>query len=154
LGSSQDSLQASLRSDWRKACATSAATAGGAPGTAASGTAKEVSGQAILKFDLRMSLAKASGNHKGHKDFHLHVVLSFVFFVNFVVKHYPQVSGPGAPERRTRCPQPDIPLLLSPLVSQGELLRRPHSRAVARLAAPPPLRPGGRTDSTPSSKNR
>jgi hypothetical protein len=53
----------------------------------ASGTAKEVSGQAILKFDLRMSLTKASGNHK---DFHLHVVFSFVFFVNFVVKHYPQ----------------------------------------------------------------
>jgi hypothetical protein len=84
----QANLEASLRSDWLKAWA--AAAAGGAPGTAASGTAKIVSGQAILKFDLRISLAKASGNHKGHKDFHLHVVLSFVFFVNFVVTPYPQ----------------------------------------------------------------
>jgi hypothetical protein len=40
-----------------------------------------------------MCLAKASGNHKDHKESHLSVVFSFVFFVNFVVKHYPQVSG-------------------------------------------------------------
>jgi hypothetical protein len=40
--------------------------------------------------DFKMCLAKASGNHK---EFHLPVVFPFVFFVNFVVKHYPQVSG-------------------------------------------------------------
>jgi hypothetical protein len=59
-------------------------------------TAKEVRGPSILKLDLKMCLAKASANHKDHNESHLPVVFFFVSFVNFVVKHYPQVSGPGA----------------------------------------------------------